>query len=141
MGALMNKWEHNYLVHDEFGIERILCMACGNPIKSRQEMRSSLDQGKIIRDMAKHAEYREIPVYLNDGNIAFIMVCEACRQDDITPEVADKISNQLLKALRSQLEFEGKTEEVIEAVLKETTRKIIRKAEVNEVAKAMKGAI
>ena len=132
------KFEHNYLIYDEFGEKEILCMSCAKPIKTRVEARSKLDDTKIIREVMKHADYREIPVILSDGNIAFIMVCDDCKFCEVD---AEKVTTQLRKAAQVQLEWGGKTADVVEAILNKIERKVIRRAELDEVANAMKGMI
>lgn len=134
-------FEHNYLVFDEFGEKEILCMSCGKTIKSRAEVMSKMEPGMVIREMSKHADYREVPVSLSDGNISFIMVCDDCKFVDIRKEEAEKITNQIKNAFKTQMIWTGKTEDVIEATLNKVDRKVIRKAELEEVTAAMKGAI
>lgn len=129
----------DYLVYDEFGLKEVRCMACGKPIKTRQEIPASSDPSKIIREVAKHADYKEIPVFLSDGNLAFLMVCDECRFIDIDEPKAARATEQLRRALRQQLSWEGKTEEVIEEILKKSTRAVIRRAEPAEVGNTVKG--
>jgi len=126
---------HDYLVFDEFGIEKVLCMSCAKPIKTRTEIKTKFD--KVVRDMAKHADYREIPVILHDGKLAFIMVCDECK---FVPIDAELISGQLQRALKMQLEFEGKLPDLINEILKEAHYNVLRKAEVSEVTAALRGA-
>ena len=116
-------FDHNYLVFDKFGLKEVKCMT---------------DPTVIIRELGKHSEYREIPVILSDGNIAFIMVCDACKFHAVEPE---KVTKQIQGALKLQLLWEGKTEDVVDEILKSITRTVTRKAETSEVANVMKGAI
>lgn len=132
-------FEHPYLIFDEFGLREVLCMCCSDTIKSRTEQRSKLDPSLVLRDMAKHADYREIPVKLSDGNIAFLMVCDACKFVEIGDHEADLVTKQINEAIRQQLEWEGKTTDVINEVLKTLTKRIVRKAEAMEVAQALRG--
>jgi len=132
-------FKHNYLVFDEFGLKQILCMGCEKAIKSRAEIKSSHYPNSIIRELSKHADYREIPVLLEDGKLAFIMVCDECKFSKIETEEAKDISNQLKEALKSQLLQEGKTEDLVEEVLKHKNYNVLRKAEVSEVAAALRG--
>jgi hypothetical protein len=126
----------NYLVYDEFGLKEVLCINCWKAIKSRSEIRSLTDSKVIIREISKHADYREIPVILDSGKVAFIMVCDDCKFKDIEPEM---ISERLNDALRNQLEFEGKLPEMVEAILEEKKFHVSRKADVSEVMAVLKG--
>ncbi len=143
MGDVMERpqFTHDYLRFDEYGLAVVLCMACGNPIKSRVEQRSMIDPSVIIREVAKHADYREIPVMLSDGNIAFIMVCDACRNVNIGEEQAALITRQLNTAFDQQLTAEGKSRELIDALIANQTRSVVRRAETSETAKILKGAL
>lgn len=136
-----NSFEHNYLIYDEFGEKEILCMSCGKKIKTRSEIQSKKFPGKIIREMSNHSDYREIPVKLSDGNLAFIMVCDDCKFVDINPDNCRRIDNQLRQALKRQMEWHGKTEEIISAVLEKNKRTVTGRAEPSDVALAMKGVI
>lgn len=135
----MPKFEHDYLIFDEFGEKEILCMSCGKSIKSRSEIVSQVDPSRVIREMSKHADYREIPVYLSDGNIAFIMVCDECKFTEIDEQNARNITNQIQQALASQLRWQGKTDDIIEEILKQIQRRVIRKADIHEVTHALRG--
>lgn len=127
----------NYLIFDEFGIERVLCMACAKVIKTRKEIVSK--SGAPIRELSKHNDYKEIPVILNKGQLAFIMVCDDCKFSEISKEDARNISHQLQEALKLQLEHEGKLPDVIETIVKEQNFNVVRKAEVSEVTAALRG--
>lgn len=129
----------DYLVFDEFGEKEILCMSCSKTIKSRQEIKSDKHQGQIVREMSKHAEYREIPVILSDGNIAFIMVCDDCKFSPISEEDAANITKQISEALKTQLIHNGKPVDVVDEIIRNINRKVVRKAETYEAARAMKG--
>ena len=131
-------FDHNYLVYDKFGLKEVKCMSCGHVIKSRSELVSKTDPTVIIRELGKHSEYREIPVILSDNNIAFIMVCDACKFHEVEPE---KVTKQIQDALKLQLVWEGKSLEVIDEILSSITRKVTRKAEPNEVAHVLKGEL
>lgn len=126
------KFEHDYLIYDVLGMLRVLCMACGVPIKTRSEV--------DLKFMAKHADYREIPVSLSDGNIAFIMVCDDCKFVEIGEE-AKKITLQIRKALRTQLIWEGKHPDLVDAIIEGNKREVLRKAETSEVVHAMRSLI
>ena len=126
----------DYLIMDEFGVKQVLCMSCGIPIKTRSEIKSMIDPRLVIREMAKHPEYKEMGVILSDGNVCFIMICDGCKFNDIEPE---KISQQLQNAYRTQFLWEGKDKDLVEEVLKTNSRKVIRKADTFEMAKALKG--
>jgi hypothetical protein len=130
---------HNYLIFDEFGIERVLCMKCANPIKTRSEIISKTNPKVIIRELAKHSDYREIPVILEGGKIAFVMVCDECKFFKVNDKIAKDISEQIRNGLRLQLEFEGKLPDLIEEVLKTQNYNVIRKAEVFEITAALRG--
>ena len=131
-------YEHNYLVYDKFGLKEVKCMRCGHVIKSRSEIVSKTNPQIIIREIGKHPEYREIPVILSDGNIAFIMVCDDCKFKEIDPE---RVTQQVQDALSLQLLWEGKSQDIVNEILKSITRKVTRKAETSEVANVMKGAL
>jgi len=135
----MPSFTHDYLIFDEFGLERILCMQCAKPIKTRSEVVSKLNPKVVIRELAKHADYREIPVILDDEKIAFIMVCDECKFFSIDEEKAKNISDQIVNGLRLQLEFEGKLPDLIEGILKTQNYNVKRKAEVFEVTAALRG--
>lgn len=130
---------HDYLIFDEFGIKEILCQACANPIKTRAEIKSR-DQKTFIRELSKHLDYREIPVILEEGKLAFIMVCDGCKFIQINDDDAKKISDQLKRALKLQLSFEGKLPDLVDEILKSVNYNVIRKAEVAEVTAALRGA-
>ena len=133
-------FKHDYLEFDEFGLKNVRCMACAKPIKSKSEVESKLYPGKIIRDLMKHADYREIPVILDGGKLAFIMVCDECKFVKIGEDEAKNITDQLEKALKMQLEFEGKLPDLIEELTKVNKNIVLRKAEISEVSAALKGA-
>lgn len=132
-------FDKDYMVFDEFGLKEIRCMSCGNTIKSRQEIMSAQFPGKVIREISKHPEYKEIAVVLSDGNLAFIMVCDNCKFIEIGEEEAKKITQQISNALRSQLSWEGKTDDLIDEIIKNQPRQVIRKADVGEVTRALRG--
>lgn len=114
-------------------------MACGtNKIKTRSEMKSKFDD-KIIRELMKHPEYREVPVLLEDGKLAFIMVCDECKFVPIKGNQPELISKQLSNALKAQLEFEGKLPDLVEELLKVKNYTVLRKAETAEVVAALRG--
>lgn len=133
------KFTHNYLVYDEFGLKNVLCMACAKQIKTRAEIRSEIDRNAIIRELSKHADYREIPVILDDKKLAFIMVCDDCKFVNITEMEAKDISEQIRNGLRVQLEYEGKLPDLVEEILKQKNYNVVRKAEVSEVTAALRG--
>lgn len=135
----MSAFTLDYLVYDEFGLKSVLCMACGKAIKSRAEIRSELDPKLIVRELSKHADYREIPVVLSDGKLAFIMVCDDCKFVPIGDEEAVQLSVQIKNGLRKQLEQEGKLPDLIEAIMGERNFDVKRKAEVSEVTQALRG--
>ena len=135
----MPSFMHNYLSFDEFGICMVRCMACGKTIKSRVEIKSNFMDQIIIRELSKHSDYREIPVILKDGKLAFIMVCDDCKFVPISEEDANCITTQLIQALKMQLEYEGKLPDLIEEILKVRNFKVLRKAEVQEVTAAYGG--
>lgn len=130
---------HNYLEFDEFGIKFVKCMACSKNIKSRSEIKSTQHPGFVIRELAKHPEYREIPVILDDGKLIFIMVCDECKFVPIEEEDAKLISNQLKEAIKSQLLHEGKMAGLVNEILKTKNYNVLRKAEVSEVTAALRG--
>ena len=133
----MHSFMHNYLLFDEFGIRAVRCMACGTNIKSRSEIKSS--NGSMIRELSKHADYREIPVLLDGGKLAFIMVCDGCKFIPIEDDELKSISWQLEQAFKMQLEFEGKLPDLIDEIVKVRNFKVLRKAEVQEVTSAYGG--
>ena len=133
------RFDKDYLVYDEFGLVEVHCMACDKTIKSRQEIKSQLDPNRIIREVAKHADYKEIPIVFSDGNIAFLMVCDECKFIEIDEMKAERITTQLNRALRLQLEWEGKEPEIVDEMVMRAERKVLRKAEASELGKA-KGA-
>jgi hypothetical protein len=126
----------NYLVYDEFGLKEVLCINCGKAIKTRIEIRSSSDDKVIIREISKHADYREMPFILDTNQIAFIMVCDDCKFKEMEMEI---ISERLTNALREQLKWEGKIPEVIEAIVEQKKFNVQRRAETSEVVEALKG--
>lgn len=127
----------SYLVYDEFGLKEVRCMSCEKPIKSRMEIRSSSDKNVIIREIAKHADYREIPMILESGQIAFIMVCDDCKFKELEPAI---LSERLTDALRIQLQQEGKLPDMVDAIIAEKRFVVSRKATVPEVMAVLKGA-
>lgn len=130
---------HDYLIFDELGIEQVKCMSCAKPIKTRKEVKSRIFQDRVIRELVKHADYREIPVILEDGKLAFIMVCDDCKFVSIGEKESKDISEQLKRALKLQLEFEGKLPDVIEEILKMRNYTVLRKAEVSEITAVLRG--
>lgn len=132
-------FDNNYLVIDDIGEKEVLCMACSKVIKSRQEIPSKNNKDRFIYSMSQHADYKEIPVILSDGNISFLMVCDDCKFSDITEENAAKITSQISNALKSQLEHSGKSPDLIDEIIKNINRKVVRRAETSEAAKAMRG--
>ena len=131
---------HDYLIFDDFGIREVLCMACTKPIKTRAEIRSNTDTKIIIRELSKHADYREIPVIIGVGKIAFIMVCDECKFVNIGEQEAKDISDQIRNGLRLQLKYEGKLQDLIEEIVNTKNYNVLRKAEVAEVTAALRGA-
>lgn len=132
-------FSHDYLIFDEFGLKQVLCLACAKPIKTRSELKSELYPKLVVRELAKHADYREIPVILEQGKFAFIMVCDECKFVNIGEKEAELISNQLQTALRMQLKQEGKLPDLIEQITKEKKFNVLRKAEMSEVTAALRG--
>lgn len=134
-------FDHDYLVFDEFGLKQVLCMNCSKPIKSRAEIKSNHFPNSIVREVAKHADYREIPVILEGGKLAFIMVCDDCKFFEIGEKEAKDLSLQMKNALKMLLGQEGKTPDMIEAVANNSNYNVLRKAEVAEVTAAYRGSI
>ena len=130
---------NNYLVFDEFGLKHVLCMACSKPIKSRAEIKSNHYPNSIVRELAKHADYREIPVILDGGKLAFIMVCNDCKFVPISEKEGQDISSQLKAGLKEQLEYEGKLPDLIQEIIRDKNCTVLRKAEVSEVTAALRG--
>jgi hypothetical protein len=135
-------FEHDYLVFDELGIKQVGCMACGNAIKTRKQIPSDLSNGKVVWDLAKHADYREIPVVLSDMKISFLMICDSCRFVDIGKKEADLITGQLQRAKYQELEFEGKDKLIIDVLMEPWNKRfIMRKAEPIDIEEMMRGVI
>lgn len=132
-------FSHEYLIFDEFGLKQVLCLACSKPIKTRSELKSDLYPKLVVRELARHADYREIPILLKNGRIAFIMVCDECKFVNIGEKEAEDISLQLNAGLKLQLEYEGKLPDLIEQILINRNLKVLRKAEVLEVTAALRG--
>src|SRR5258708_40157258 len=107
-------FEHDYLVFDEFGLKEVRCMSCGNTVKARQEIKSTQFPGNIIREVSKYPEYKEIPILLSDGNLAFLMVCDNCKFIEINEDTAKKITEQIKRALSAELTWEGKAQDLID---------------------------
>jgi len=128
---------HPYLMFDEFGLHTVRCMACAANIKTREEVTTK--SGKTIREIAKHADYKEIPVILEGGKMAFIMVCDNCKFVAIGDLEAKNITEQLGNALKMQLEYEGKLPDFIEEYSKVNHHVVLRKAEVSEITAALRG--
>lgn len=130
-----NPFEFDYMIMDEFGEKEIICMACAKTIKSRSEIKT---QNGLVRELAKHADYREVPVILSNGSIAFIMVCDDCKFVHIGEVEAALLTKQIFNARRIQLEHKGLTADVIQTILDQFDFPVLRKAENSEVASAMR---
>jgi hypothetical protein len=99
---------------DEFGRKELLCMCCGKKIAGRVERESEKFRGKTSFDFMKFADYREIPFFLKDGSVAFLIFCD--EHKNVEPQT-DKLTDQLFRARVMELSNSGKTQGFIDNVM------------------------
>lgn len=130
----MSNFDHDYLVMDEFGKNELLCMNCGKKIAGRVERESEKFRGKTSFEFMKHSDYREIPFWLKDGTIAFLMFCDECKNVEAGEEEAGKLSEQLRRARIIDLKSSGKTDEFIDLAMSNFhLKQVIRKLTGDEI--------
>lgn len=120
----MTNFEHDYLVMDEFGRKELKCMASGKTVAARIERESEKFKGKTSFDFMKYADYREIPFWLNDNSIAFLIFCDEQKEVVVGEEEAKKLSDQLRRARRLELTYSGKTSDFIEMHMEKFEKKL-----------------
>lgn len=127
----MTNFDHDYLVMDEFGRKELLCMCCGKKVAGRVERESEKFRGKTSLDFMKFADYREVPFFLKDNSIAFLIFCD--EHKNVEPD-ADKLSQQIRRARIMDLKNSGKTQDFIDEVMANFERKsVIRKLTGEEI--------
>lgn len=113
----MDKFQHDYISIDEFGLKEIRCMASGKTVAHRIERPSEKYPGRTSFQLMRHAEYREIPYLLKDGSISFLIFCDEEKDVVVGEEDAKLISDQIRRAKIMELKHSGKTDDFIEKVL------------------------
>lgn len=112
-------YDKDYVEFDEFGIVRIRCMCCGEPIVERTytEMQSFQDPNKKEKVMAwrRLSNHAELSVRLSDGSLTGLPHCTSCATE--APIDMVKASDLRNRAARQELECTGKTPEVIDDVM------------------------
>lgn len=111
----MTNFDHDYLVMDEFGRKNLRCMACGKNVAARVEQLSEKFRGKTSFDFMKYADYREIPFWLKDGSVSFLIFCDECKNAEVGEEEMAKMTEQIRRAAIMVLKYSGKTDEFIES--------------------------
>jgi hypothetical protein len=131
----------DYIEYDKYGLKEIRCMASGTPIKTRMEEVSKLDPSKIIYVMGQHPEFRSFPVLMKDDSVAFIMVSDKYENVEIGEKEAERISTQILRAKRIELESHGFTKDIIESELDNAKerKQVIRRLTLEEIRKRFGG--
>lgn len=129
----MSNFEHDYLVMDEFGRKELLCMYCGKKVAGRVERESEKFRGKTSFDFMKFSDYCEIPFFLKDNSIAFLIFCDEHKNND--PDT-DKLSQQIRRAKIMEMRNSGKTQDFIDQVMVNFENKsVIRKLTGEEIRK------
>jgi hypothetical protein len=131
---LTNPFEHDYIAFDEFGLKEIRCMASGKVVASRIERESERFRGKTSFQLARYADYREVPYFLKDGSVCFLIFADEHKGTEIGEKEAALITEQIHRAKILELKNSGKTDDFIEKVLTNFDQKsVVRKLTDDEV--------
>lgn len=138
----MNPFEFDYIITSEHSPqEKVLCMRCGVLISDhRYEDQPKLNSPReIVHVYAQRTlgNYRQVPVLaLEEGleTLMHILVCEGCQNFDVTPDLGDKILQQVCRAQQIQIKWAGYPEEALEAMRqKYASMKIVRRLKGTEL--------
>ena len=109
-------------------------MASGKTVAARVERESENFRGKTSFDFMKFADYREIPFFLKDGTVAFLIFSDEHKNAPIGEEEIEKLTQQLRRARIMELKDSGKTPEFIEQVMEKFENKaVVRKMTGEEI--------
>lgn len=132
-------FDHDYLIMDEFGRKEIRCMACAKVIGTRHEKPSEKFSKRTFADFMKFPDYCEMPFLLKDNSIAFLMFCDEHCDIEISEENAAKMTGQLQRAKRAEVEFMGRRRKYADQILERFSQKIVvRRMTPEELSERMK---
>lgn len=142
-----------YMEYDEFGIVRVRCMACNEPIIERAytTVVNQSDPTKMEKVIAwkRLSNHCEASVRLSDGSITGFPCCTTCRD---LPIDAVKSNSLRLAEARREMKVLGKDDDFIDAVMtaqgavevamkEEHFKKLSANEQSVEIAKAKKRVI
>lgn len=129
-----------YLEYDDLGLRTVRCMASGKPIKSRMEIPSKTNPKAFVYAISKHPNYREIPALVSDGTVVFLMVSDEFENIEITPEEAQRITQQIEDGKRAEMKASGRASFYIDSVLdRMKNKKVIRIMSPSEIKEKFGG--
>ena len=112
-------FRHDYLVANEYRADAItLCVRCAAPIRSekaRQMKKPNSSEMMWVVDLVRHSNYRLVPIaYVKDDKkrLTHIPVCADCIEFQLTPEIAELIKNQIMRAELNSAHWCGYPEEL-----------------------------
>lgn len=102
------KYDHDYVVFDEFGLAKLLCQCCGTVIGERTyvPVTSKQDPSKTIQAavFARNSSYSPVEVTLSDGSYTRAQLCKGCAKEDIDKT---KCMAQFARAAEQENELAG----------------------------------
>lgn len=138
---MIDLFSHDYVTYDQYGLAQVRCMATNVPIKTRMEEPSRLDPKRFVYVVGKHHNYREIPVLLSDGSTSFLMVSQEMEDMEIGEEEAARITQQLIRAKKLELDNAGRPREVVASVIEGMSerKKVLRRLTKQEIKQRFGG--
>jgi hypothetical protein len=131
---MADRFKHDYVEFDEFGLKEIRCMASGKVIAKRDEKPSKRFPGRTSFKLMKYADYREIPYFMKDGSIAFLMFSDAEKDSVLDDVEIDLVNEQIRRAKIIEMKSNGRTQEFIDAVTTNFENKhIVRRLNSDEI--------
>lgn len=112
-------YDKDYVEFDEFGIVRVLCMCCGDPVIERTytQIQSFQDPNRMEKVLAwkRLSNHMELSARMSDGSMTGLPHCTQCPINEPVDWV--KVSSLRNRAARLELGFTGKTQEVIDFIM------------------------
>ena len=137
-------FEHDYITTSELSPqETVLCMRCGTTIADhRYEEQPRIGHPKdtvLVRAARKLGNYRQVPVEVDENgrrSLMHVLVCSGCQSFEFTPEIGERIVQQIRRAQVTQLDWSGYPIEALEATVKKyAAMKILRRLQGEELVK------
>jgi hypothetical protein len=131
---MSERFKHDYVEFDEFGLKEIRCMASGKVIAKRDEKPSKRFPGRTSFQLQKYADYREVPYFMKDGSIAFLIFSDAEKDSVLDDAEIESVNDQIRRAKIIEMKSNGRTQEFIDAVMPNFENKhVVRRLSSDEI--------